>query len=275
MTSAHPHRALVERPQQHQLLVTTHERCVHPACERIRPGHHSHQRVGRQCADLPPGVDCPWRPGLDRPAHQPFGRLAEQHLVGIGGLLEPRGDVHRVARDQRLARADHDLARVRAHPACHPHVAGRVEVAAELDQRRAHLLGCAHRPQGVVLVQVRQPEDRHHRVADELLNGAAVPLHGRAHAGVVCRHHASEHLRVEPIAERRRPDQVAEEHGHRPPRLGDVRAGKRGPALAAEPGVARVLVSTPAARDACHRVRIRRGRIAFHPYNPPSWPICS
>ena len=37
-------------------------------------------------------------------------------------------------------------------------------------------VGGADRPQGVVLVDDRDAEDRHDRVADELLDGAAVRL---------------------------------------------------------------------------------------------------
>ena len=36
----------------------------------------------------------------------------------------------------------------------------------------------AHRAQCVVLVDRRHAEDRHHRIADELLHGAAVPFDG-------------------------------------------------------------------------------------------------
>jgi hypothetical protein len=275
MTSADPHGALVEDPQQRELVVATDERCVRPARQRIGTGHDAHERVSREGMDLPPGVDRPGRPGLDRRSHQPFGRLAEQHLVRLGGLLQPRGHVHRITRDQRLAGPDHDLAGVHTDPARHPHGPGRVEVAAELDQGRAHLLGGAHRPERVVLVQVGQPEDGHHRVADELLDGAAVPLDSLAHPCVVGRHHAAQHLRVEPVAERRRAHEVAEEHRHGPARLRDGRSGKHGSAPIAEPGVARILTSTPAARDACHPRRIRRRRIAPHAYNPPPWPTCS
>ena len=51
----------------------------------------------------------------------------------------------------------------------------------------AHLDRRPHRAQRVVLVDVRQPEDRHRRVADELLDRAAVALEDRAQLRVVAR----------------------------------------------------------------------------------------
>ena len=60
----------------------------------------------------------------------------------------------------------------------------------------------------------REPEDRHHRVADELLDDAAVALDDRLHALEVAREQRAERLRVDRLAERRRADDVAEEHGY-------------------------------------------------------------
>ncbi len=74
---------------------------------------------------------------------------ADQDLAGARRLLETRGDVDRVAGDERLAlAADDDLARVDADP--------RLE--AVLGDRRAHLRRRANRAQRVVLV--RRPGSR-------------------------------------------------------------------------------------------------------------------
>jgi hypothetical protein len=64
-------------------------------------------------------------------------------------------------------------------------------------------------------VQGRDPEDGHHRVADELLHGAAVALDGASGGLEVARHDAAQGLRVELLAERGRADHVREQHGHR------------------------------------------------------------
>ena len=52
----------------------------------------------------------------------------------------------------------------------------------------AHLDRRPNRAQRVVLVDLREPEDGHRRVADELLDRAAVALEDRAELGVVARH---------------------------------------------------------------------------------------
>ena len=63
-------------------------------------------------------------------------------------------------------------------------------------------------------MQHRDAEHGHDRVADELLDGAAVPLQDLPHRGEVARHERPHHLGVEPLAERRRPDHVREHDGH-------------------------------------------------------------
>ena len=72
----------------------------------------------------------------------------------------------------------------------------------ELRQCPLHPGRGADRTECVVLVQLREAEDRHHRVADELLDDAAVLLELRAHRVEVARHHLAERLRVELLAHR-------------------------------------------------------------------------
>ena len=71
--------------------------------------------------------------------------------------------------------------------------------------------GGSHRAQCVVLVRDRNPEDRHDRVADELLDGAAVALDDRAQILEVAAHARAQRLRIGRLAERGRADEVAEE----------------------------------------------------------------
>ena len=59
---------------------------------------------------------------------------------------------------------------------------------------------------------VGHAEDRHHRVADELLHGPAVPLDDRLRRLEVACHHPPQALRVEPLPECGRAGDVAEEH---------------------------------------------------------------
>ena len=121
-----------------------------------------------------------WRDRLraDGAAHESLGRRADENLSGARSLLEALGDVHCVACGERLAGARDDLPGVDADPHLEPE--GRDGVA--------HLEGRAYRSQGVVLVDLRDTEDCHRCVADELLHRAAVALEDRAQLRVVASH---------------------------------------------------------------------------------------
>jgi hypothetical protein len=77
----------------------------------------------------------------------------------------------------------------------------------------------ANRTERIVLVGLRHTEDGHDRVADELLDRAAVALEDRARLVVVTPHHRADGLRIPLLAERCRAGQVAEEDGHALPDL--------------------------------------------------------
>ena len=125
---------------------------------------------------------------LDGVAGQPHAcLLADQDLARLRRLLEPRGDVDRVTGREPLLGAGHDLAGRHAD----------ASLDAELGERVAHLDRRAHRPQRVVLVHDRDAEDGHHRVADELLDRAAVALDDRPHPLEVAGEQRPQRLRVE------------------------------------------------------------------------------
>ncbi len=67
---------------------------------------------------------------------------------------------------------------------------------------------------GVVLVRRRRAEERHDRVADELLDGAAVALELRADALVVGAQDRLDVLRIHRLRPRREADEVAEDDRH-------------------------------------------------------------
>ena len=103
-----------------------------------------------------------------------------------------------------------------------------------------------HRPQGVVLADVRHAEHRHHAVAEELHDRAAVVVDRAPHRRVVAVHQLAGRLRVEPLLERGRAGEVGE---HDRDDLAGVvalrrrRRGQRRPAGIAEP---RALTVRPA-----------------------------
>ena len=118
---------------------------------------------------------------LDGVPHQPVGLLAEQHLARGGRLLEPGGDVDRVAEHDRVARGEHlaprrvagdDLAGVHPDPDRDPGPSVRRHPLLDLERRPASA-------QRVVLVRLGHAEHPDDRVADELLDRAAVPLERR------------------------------------------------------------------------------------------------
>ncbi len=59
----------------------------------------------------------------------------------------------------------------------------------------------------------RRAEERHHRVADELLDRAAVSLELAADPGVIGPEHGTDVLGIEPFRLLREADEVAEEDG--------------------------------------------------------------
>ena len=187
--------------------------------------------------------------------HQPVGGIAEQDLAGRGSLFQPRGDVHRVAGDEALPGrrvAGHDLAGVHADPRGQPLAVLALEILVQRLERLAHPDRRAHGPDGVVLVETRDPEHGHHGVADELLDRAAVALDRRGHLVEVPTHHASEGFGIEALAERRGTGHVGE---HDRDDLPDVTGRRRGllerrRTTLAEPRPVGVLL--PAARAPFH-----------------------
>ena len=98
-----------------------------------------------------------------------------------------------------------------------PNARARRQLGVQVGEGLAHLGRRAHGAQRVVLVDGGDPEDGHDRVADVLLDGAAVPLDHRGHSLEVASHQRADRLGVERLAERRRVDDVREQHGHRLP----------------------------------------------------------
>ena len=125
-----------------------------------------------------------------------------------------------------------------------------------LRDRRLHLRRGANRTERVVLVRDRDAEHGHDRVADELLDRAAVPLEDDAKILEVAAHACAQRLGIGRLAECGRADEVAEENGDDlallARRLGH---GERCSARTAEAGVVRVLAA--AARAGWHALSLR------------------
>jgi len=183
-----------------ELALATHDRRVEASHEAGRRGVDLEQPIGRDGGAL----------SLEHELHgfdlhgvpdELLRFLTDQDLARLCTLLEPGRDVDSIARDQRVALAGHDLARVDPDPRPQP---DRRDGRPQLDR-------CAHGPERVVLVRLRDAEDRHHGVANELLHRAAVPLEDSPRILEIAAHRGPHGLGVESLPERGRARQVAED----------------------------------------------------------------
>ncbi len=150
------------------------------------------------------------------------GRLRDRHGVDRRGGLHAGRGIHDVAGDERLAELGPRLQRDHRFPGVHadPHLQRRLRVLlVQLRDLFEDPEPGAHGPLGVVLVRDRRTEHRHHRVADELLDRAAMAFEHGAHAVVIRTKPRPHVLRVGLLGRRGEADQVAEEHGHDLPLL--------------------------------------------------------
>jgi len=87
--------------QQEELAVAADERRVEAPCPAGRLGNDVQQPHRADRLRLALQLERPGVLGDDRRADELVGRLADQDLARPRGLLEPGGDVHRVAGDER------------------------------------------------------------------------------------------------------------------------------------------------------------------------------
>ena len=136
-------------------------------------------------------------------------RLADEHRAGLGCGLHPRCRVDEVAGDHALTLG----------PESHRGFAGentgpRAQARGELGHGRDEVERRANRTLGVALGRGRRPPHRHHRVADELLDSAAVAADQRSRELEVARQELTGLLCVASLRRGREADQVGEQHRH-------------------------------------------------------------
>src|SRR5262249_49551522 len=191
----------------------------------------------------------------------------DQHVAVVRLLLEPRGDVQRIADAGGVVVGDDDLARVDGD--AQPDVADdRALLGRELPERALDADRRPHRADRVVLGDARDAERAHDAVAEELHDRAAVRLDRDAYRPVIEVHHAAHGLGIEALVQRRRPHEVGEDdrdHLARDGVVGRLRgaAGERGPAAPAELRRRRAWAParrTPALETRATLLAERRGR---------------
>ena len=154
----------------------------------------------------------------ENPRRPAIGRVPDEDLAWLGGLLEPRGDVHGVAEHAELAllvadRAGDGDPRIHADPKreapAGPPLDPRVRALERAEDRERRVL----RLLGMTLILVDRAEHRDDGVADVLLDEPVErpDLHrDRVPRGA---HVLVKLFGIEPLRERSEPRDVREEHG--------------------------------------------------------------
>ena len=177
---------------------------------------------------------------------QPVRDLPDHDLSRRGCLLEACGHVDGVSGHETLSArrisGDH-LARVHPDPDLDPDTVIALQFGVQRLERLAHTARCPNRADRIVLVRARDTEDRHDRVADELLHRATVGVDHELHLVEESTHHAAKGLRIQAFTERGRAGDIGEQDRDDLAHLGGtlVRGTQRRGALLTEPRAIRVL----------------------------------
>ena len=217
---------------------------------------------------MPFGLDRLGFAVVDHVLGRAVGGLADEDAVDRRGGLQAGGGVDHVARGHPLAlrrpgaERDQRLAGVDGDP--------QLELVALLRHPVPDGERRADRALGVVLVRGRSAEERHHRVADELLDGAAEALELLAQVRVVRGEQAADVLGIELLGAGGEADEIGEEHRHDLALLAHRRRRslERRAAGVAEPGGVRILGRAAWADD--HSLSVRGCAMAsyFRRRNP-------
>ena len=149
----------------------------------------------------------------DRALGRPPRRLAHEHRARLGDRLCPGRRVDQITGNHPLAaRADGHGRLAGQHASARAQLRS-ADFVPQRGDRRDELERCAYGPLRVVLGRHRRAPDRHHRIADELLDRAAVQQHEAPARVEVAGEQLADLLCVPRLGERREPDQVCEQDG--------------------------------------------------------------
>ena len=170
--------SLERRRERAELALAADHGRVEPPREPAAPGTTSSSRNASTGADLP--LSSRGSTGSTTTASRTsrHGVRSEQDLAGSRRLLEPGRHVDRVAGHQAVAvdGSPATTSPVLTRPAASVTPWSRSSSLFKSRQRLPHVVRRAHRAERIVLVQLRDAEDRHDRVTDELLHRATVAL---------------------------------------------------------------------------------------------------
>jgi hypothetical protein len=155
------------------------------------------------------------------------GHVVDEHRAGRRERLDPGRRVDGVADDHSLADGVELDGRLAGEDARAHLQLVDADPRGQAGDRRTEVEARPHRALGVVLARERRTPERHHGVADELLDRPAIGADGPAGDLEVLRENLADLLRVAALAERGVADQVGEQHRHQAPLLGARRRRRR------------------------------------------------
>ena len=251
----HPRHA----PSQDVHLVgTTHERDRAPG----RPRGELLHLIGRERAGEPLRLDLLLGAEGDGVLRQRVRGRPDEHLARLRRRLEAGRGVDHLTGDEELPGGS-DARRRLSRLDADPDLQGLLEPEGLLEPVHpvADREPGPHGPHRVVLLHLREPEDRHHGVADELLRMATERAELLARGVEESPEDLASAFRVEPLREAGGVDEVGEHDRDHLPLLGPERGGHGRAAVRAEAGSLRQGVAaelTP--HGAQHRGGHRPGR---------------
>jgi hypothetical protein len=200
----------LERPlEQLELALAAHQRRPRLDDVDTEPGTGLQRLPDIDRLGLPLRFDRGRIAVLDRLSRRPVGRPIDKHTADGRRRLQPGRRIDHVAGSHPLAlaraRAERDQRLTGRDP--DPHLQPGTLLRQPVPDRERR----PHRPLRIVLVSHRRPEQRHHRIADELLDRAPEPLQLIPKARIVRREQRTHVLGVEPLGARRKADQVGKQ----------------------------------------------------------------
>ena len=163
--------------------------------------------------------------GHEQSGGLPLDRGGDENRAGLGGALDARGDIGRVA-EHFARRVDHHLPGIKADSCGEFGRAFSGVSRVDFDKRALDRERGAHSALSVVLLRVRVAEQRHQPVAKFFQHMAAETVHRRGGLVEIAVDEGAPILGVKLRSHACRPDEVTEHHGDRTT-LGDAPRRRR------------------------------------------------
>ncbi len=152
--------------------------------------------------------------GVKAIAHHAPRKVADHERLRLGEFLEARGDVDRLAEDRRVRAIgpNDDRSHVHGDTSRERGAARARDVAAELGELRQYLQPGVNGERGVILMRNRPAEPSDQPIAGIGADGPAEVCDHVCRQPLDREHQLTEVLHVHPLRQRRRVDEVAEQH---------------------------------------------------------------